>query len=247
METEIILHRGYKGKYLENSLSSFENAVRESMSFETDIRISKNGKPFMTHDEDLNRLLNSYGRVREYISSELKQMQYKEDGSHLVSFKELLHLIKKSPKNSCKIFVHIKNLWDLRPVMDSLNFDLRDRLRFFACDDITLKLVEEMKRNYRGYRVGLHITENSPYKNRRYFEKADFIWADEITNKSITPELVGLAHEAGKPIYAISPELIPESAFNSDIKGRWREFIEMNVDGICTDKSNELSKVLKNY
>ena len=78
METEIILHRGYKGKYLENSLSSFENAIREGMPFETDIIVSKDGKCFMIHDENLDRVLNAHGKVREYTSCELKSLKYKE-------------------------------------------------------------------------------------------------------------------------------------------------------------------------
>ena len=93
METEIILHRGYKGKYLENSKAAFENALKENMSFETDIRVSKDKKCFMIHDESLDRLLNNNGRVIDYTADELKKIEYKEDGSHLVSFTGLLKKI----------------------------------------------------------------------------------------------------------------------------------------------------------
>ncbi|KKK91758.1 hypothetical protein LCGC14_2709720 [marine sediment metagenome] len=41
MEEKIILHRGYKGKYPENSKISFEMALKENKDFETDIRVSK--------------------------------------------------------------------------------------------------------------------------------------------------------------------------------------------------------------
>jgi len=228
METEIILHRGYKGKYLENSLSSFENAIKENKSFETDIRVSKDKKTFMIHDESLDMLLNAKGKVIEYNSEELKRVKYLEDGSHLVPFEELLNLIKDNPTYSEKIFVHIKQLWNIKSVMeslDSLDFDLSERLRFFACDDITLGLVGTMKGHFPEYKVGLHLTENSPYKNEEHFERADFIWADEITKENITPEVVILAHSLGKPIYAISPELIPESVFNEHIERRWKELI----------------------
>jgi len=58
-------------------------------------------------------------------------------------------------------------------------------------------------------------------------------------------EKVELAHSLGKPFYAISPELIPESIFNKDVEKRWKELLEMNVDGICTDLPGRLIKFLK--
>lgn len=230
METEIILHRGYKGRYLENSFASFENAIRKDMSFETDIRVDKDGKCFLIHDEYLDRLFSSCGKIQSYTSLELKELRYKRDNSHLVSLNEFFDLIRKRKRNSGKIFIHIKQLEDIHKFFSSLNFDLASRLRFFACDDITWGLVNIIRKDYQKHKVGLHVTEDSPYKYEEYFKKVDFIWADEITKKNITPELVSLAHNSGKPIYVISPELISESVFNQNIKkmeriywngGRW--------------------------
>ncbi len=246
METEIILHRGYKGKYLENSLSSFENALKEGKSFETDIRVSSDEKAFMIHDEKLDRLLDAHGKVSEYSTEQLKKLQYLTDGSHLVPFEDFLNLARNN-QSSGKIFVHIKQLDDVHRAFNDLNCDLAEKLRFFACDDITLTLIDIIKRNYPSYMTGLHFTESYPYNEKKYFELADFIWADEITKENITSEIVNLAHSLGKPIYAISPELIPESVFNEDIERRWKELIEAEVDGICTDKPLELEKFLKNY
>ncbi len=245
METEIILHRGYKGRYLENSLPSFQNAIRKGMSFETDIRLSKDGKCFMLHDEELDRLLDGKGKIGDYTSQELNAVRYVMDGSHLVPLEKLFELIKESTRYNSKVFVHIKKLEDVFSVL-SLNFDLRDRLRLFACDNLTWKLVEAIKGKYTNYQVGLHVTEDSSYRDKEHFSRVDFIWADEITKKSITPELVNLSHSLGKPIYAISPELIPESIFNADIQARWKELVQAGVDGICTDKPCELAQFLKN-
>mgnify|MGYP001566742385 CR=1 FL=1 len=245
METEIILHRGYKGKHLENSRVAFENAIRECMSFETDIRVSKDGKCFLIHDEYLERLLGISGRVQDYNAERLRNMKYIGDSSSLVLFDELINLIKKNKENSGKIFIHIKQLNDIPYVMHSLDGNLKEKLRFFACDDITKGLVNLIRENYPGYIVGLHVAEDSPYKNEEHFKKADFIWTDEIKKKSINSRLVRLANSTEKPIYVISPELIPESVFNKDIQKRWREFVAMNVNGICTDKPIELMNFLR--
>jgi len=248
METEIILHRGYKGKYLENSLSSFENAIREGMSFETDIRVSKDKKCFMIHDDNIDRLFNGQGKVGNITSRELRKFHYKEDeGQRLCSFEELCQLAKEFNYDSL-IFIHIKELKDIEKVVEVLRkYGLQKNIRFFAVDEIEEDFRKIMRMRYPEYKMGLYLPENSKNYNKEFFMKSDFVWADEITFPWITKEKVLLAHSLGKPFYAISPELIPESIFNRNIQGRWRGLVEAGVDGICTDKPIELSKFLKNY
>lgn len=249
METEIILHRGHKGKYLENSKIAFENAIREGISFETDIRVSKDRRCFLIHDEYLDRLFNGSGKISDLNSQELKKFSYKEDSRlGLVELDDLCTLIRNFSYNNL-IFIHIKELKDIDKIVevfDKYN-NLSDIIRFFACDNITMNLADVIKENYPRYIVGLHITEDSPYKSEEHFKKADFIWADEIKKKSINSRLVRLANSSEKPIYVISPELIPESVFNKNIEKRWREFVGMNVNGICTDKPIELMNFLKKH
>lgn len=240
MENKLILHRGFKGKYLENSKISFENALKQGFDFETDVRLSKDNIPFMIHDDSLDRLFNDVGKVSEKDSTDLKQCFYKEDENEkLCSLTELCELIKNIDNKDSKIFIHIKELKDIYPVIEILEkYDFNNRIYFFSCDDITLNLIDIIKEKYPKYNGGLHYFENNSF-NKQNFKKADFVWADEINKKNITKELVELTSKLDKPIYAISPELIPESIFNSDIKKRWKEFLEINIDGICTDKPDE--------
>ena len=237
MEAKLILHRGYKGKYLENGKEGFEHALQEGKDFETDIRVSKDGQCFLIHDETLDRLLNGSGKIQELTAEQLKQFSYK-DGSKLVSLEEFCNLIENNEENSL-IFIHIKEIKDIDAVIKVLNeFDFQNRVRFFACDELTLDFVRLIKEKYSDYQVGLHFYEDSGFGEEE-FKKADFIWADEITKKNISKEKVELAHKLQKPFYAISPELIPESIFNANIEGRWKELLEVGVEGICTDKPEE--------
>ena len=96
-----------------------------------------------------------------------------------------------------------------------------------------------MREKYPEYKLGLYLPENSNNYDEEHFKEFDFVWADEITIPWITKEKIELSHFFGKPFYAISPELIPESVFNLDIKKRWRELLDANVDGICTDMPEE--------
>ena len=76
MESKLILHRGYKGKYPENSLISFENAIKEGFPTEIDIRITKDNVPVIIHDDNLDRLFNASGKISNYTLEELKDFYY---------------------------------------------------------------------------------------------------------------------------------------------------------------------------
>jgi len=251
METKkrLILHRGYKGKYLENSLLSFEQALKQGFDFETDIRVSRDGGIFLIHDDTLDRLFNCRGKIKEKNSLELKKCSFKEDQNLiLVGLEELCRLIDKIENKQSKIFIHIKELEDISKVINILDrYNLKDRIRFFACDELTLEFIKIIKEKYSGYKVGLHVPEDSPYKNKESFEKTDFIWADEITFKNINKEMIELARRFNKPVYAISLELIDIDIFDEAIKKRWKEILDLGIEGICTDKPEEFLEFLDEY
>jgi len=240
MERKIILHRGYKGKYPENSRISFEAALKENKSLETDIRVSKDGVCFMIHDDSLDRLFNGSGKIKEMTSENLSYFYYKEDKSQgLCSLKEMCDLMVENPGNSL-IFIHIKESEDIGKVVEILErYSFPERIRFFAVDEIEEEFEKIMREKYPKYKIGLYLPENTSNYSKEKFKESDFIWADEITIPWITNEKVELAHSLGKPLYAISPELIPESIFNHNIKKKWKELLRANVDGICTDLPNE--------
>jgi len=247
---KLILHRGYKFTYLENSKTSFENALREGFDFETDIRVSKDGKCYMIHDEDLGRLFNGFGKIKDKKSIDLVKYSYEDDENEkLCSLDELCELVKNSEEDGnkeSKIFIHIKEVEDIDKVVSVLdNYNFQNRVVFFACDEITKELINIIKEKYPKYKVGLHYYENNDFV-KEDFNRADFIWADEITKKNITEEIVEQFHKFGKPIYVISPELIPESIFNEDVEKRWGEFLDLEVDGVCTDKPEDFLKFIGN-
>lgn len=235
----LILHRGYKGKYPENSEIAILNAIRENLPFEIDIRLSREGTPFIIHDSSLERLTNRKGEVSSYSDRILKSLLYLEDTkSRLITLEEVCSLIRNYGFRN-RVFVHIKSPADVSSVMSVLgNYSLEDNIRFFACDELTLPLMRIIKEKYPSYKVGLHFNDNS-HINETEFKLADFIWADETYKNNITSELIKFAHFLNKPIYAISPELINESIFNKNIEKKWKELLENGIDGICTDKPLE--------
>jgi len=67
-----IAHRGFSGKYPENTMKAFEEAVRAGCDgIETDLHLTKDGIIVLCHDERLDRTTNGKGFIAEYDYKEL--------------------------------------------------------------------------------------------------------------------------------------------------------------------------------
>jgi len=72
----VTAHRGFSGKYPENTLVAFEEAVKIGADIiEFDVRSSKDGVPIIFHDETLDRATDGTGNVEDYSLSELKALK----------------------------------------------------------------------------------------------------------------------------------------------------------------------------
>jgi glycerophosphoryl diester phosphodiesterase len=68
-----IAHRGYSGKFDENTMLAFKKAIEyKADGIETDVQLSKDGIPVLIHDEILDRTTNGRGFVKDYTLNELK-------------------------------------------------------------------------------------------------------------------------------------------------------------------------------
>lgn len=68
-----IAHRGYSGKFDENTMLAFRKAIEyHADGIETDVQLSKDGIPVLIHDETLDRTTNGHGYVKDYTLDELK-------------------------------------------------------------------------------------------------------------------------------------------------------------------------------
>lgn len=73
MEILNIAHRGYSGKFDENTMLAFKKAIEyKADGIETDVQISKDGALVLIHDETLDRTTNGHGFVKDYTLDELK-------------------------------------------------------------------------------------------------------------------------------------------------------------------------------
>ncbi|WP_228041380.1 glycerophosphodiester phosphodiesterase [Planktothrix mougeotii] len=75
MDLEIIAHRGFSVMAPENTLVAFSAALQQGAnSLEFDVQVSADGIPVIFHDELLNRITGTSGKVSEKTVAELKEL-----------------------------------------------------------------------------------------------------------------------------------------------------------------------------
>ena len=107
-----LAHRGFSGKYPENTKIAFLKAIEHSDcdGFETDVHMTKDKKLVIIHDDTVDRTCsNGSGFIKDLTSKELLQMEF---GSHkgseflgekIIFLDELLQIVKDN-----KLFVNLE-------------------------------------------------------------------------------------------------------------------------------------------
>ena len=70
-----IAHRGFSGKYPENTILSFEKALELGVdAIELDVQLSRDGEVVIFHDEELLRTTGEKGLLKEYTLNDLRKL-----------------------------------------------------------------------------------------------------------------------------------------------------------------------------
>lgn len=87
-------HRGlWDTKIPENSMAAFANALRHGYGIELDIRLTKDSKLVVFHDDDLRRMCGIDKRVRELTLSELRGLTLRGTKEPIPTLAEVLALV----------------------------------------------------------------------------------------------------------------------------------------------------------
>lgn len=70
---KVMAHRGYSGKYPENTMLAFQKAVEVGCDgIELDVQLTRDGVLVIIHDERIDRTTDGTGSVKDYTYEELK-------------------------------------------------------------------------------------------------------------------------------------------------------------------------------
>ncbi|WP_256019384.1 glycerophosphodiester phosphodiesterase family protein [Corynebacterium sp. CCUG 65737] len=100
-DPKIVAHRGMSGLYPESTLRAFEEALKLDgvHGIEADVRLTRDGKLVVHHDNFINRTSTGAGRVAKMDFDELRQFNFgtKEDPQQILLLDELLDLLADYP------------------------------------------------------------------------------------------------------------------------------------------------------
>ena len=102
------LHNAKKG-IAENTLPAFAAAIAKNYGIECDLRPAAGEVPVVFHDETLQRLTTSKGRVADLDAAALKRVKPKVGGAGISTFAEMLAAVD----GAVPLLVEIKSEWDL--------------------------------------------------------------------------------------------------------------------------------------
>ncbi len=93
-KTVMYAHRGlHNDERAENSMSAFRAAVEGGYGIELDIRLSKDGKLVVFHDDTLDRVCKMTGRVIDFTGEELSRFSLNGTADGIPLFSDVLALV----------------------------------------------------------------------------------------------------------------------------------------------------------
>ena len=147
-----IAHRGLHNNkdIIENTIGSFELAIKSNFPIELDIVLSKDGEVIVFHDYDLNRLAGSNRLINNCTANELRDIKLLGTNSLIPSIDDVLHKIN----GKVPILIEIKE--SFHPYIEERLFEIiRSYKGEIAIQSFDKKSIIWFKNNAPFYKLGL--------------------------------------------------------------------------------------------
>lgn len=182
-----IAHRGLHTKDIpENSLSAFENALKNNYAIELDVQFTKDKEVVVFHDENLKRMTNDTRNIEDVNYDELKNLRLDNTNEIIPTLEEVLELVD----SKVAILIEIKDCKDYIELSEKTYEILKGYEGNYAIQSFNPFILEWYKNNasevVRGQLSGT-FTEGSESLNS--FEK--FALKNMLLNFKSKPNYIG--------------------------------------------------------
>ena len=140
-----IAHRGlFNNKdIVENSASSFENAIKNGFSIELDVRATLDNKVVVFHDDKLSRLTKTDGYISNLKYEDIKNLKLLNTEDKILTLEEALNLIN----GRVPVLIEIKNEYKVGELEKNVLKILKEYNGEFAIQSFNAFTVEWFKNN----------------------------------------------------------------------------------------------------
>lgn len=232
LQVSIIGHRGYKAKYPENTLLSFEKAIEANADYvELDVYSTSDGVLVVSHDSTTKRCGNLDISIKDHTLEEVKKVDVGQ-GQTIPTLQEVLTLCR----GKCGVQIEIKQESIATKVVDLVvkNQMIEEVLisSFKHSEIANVKRINSKILCASLEPNGLHSAFRSLILSNAKKIKADAI---HPLHNLITPDFCRKIHAIG---LIVNPWTV-------DGEENWRKMIDAGVDGIITNDPEGLYQYLK--
>jgi glycerophosphoryl diester phosphodiesterase len=224
---KIVAHRGASAYEPENTLRSFELAIKMGANcLECDVRLSADGHIVVIHDATVNRTTNGYGKVSKMTLDELRKLDAGK-GEKIPLLSEVIELCKK---NGTELFIEIKTAKIVKKLVEVIRESGYEKCYVISFLFSALRKFHEQMPQYKIGFLSHSWKVLTMWLAKRYF--ADFICprADLLTKRAVKK-----FHQAGFSIFAWTVNTLNEA----------EKISSLGVAAIGTDRPDLIRAVLK--
>ena len=178
----IYAHRGVfdNKKIVENTISAFKKALLDNFNIELDIRVTKDNKIIVFHEEKIKRLTNIDRLVRNMTYDELKNIKLLNTNDRIPLLEEVLTLVK----GNVTLLIEIKDNFSSNTLrdLDKLLLDYNGKVLLQSFNPIIIRKMAST--SLKRYHMGILLTNNYKGFKRALYEV--FIYKYFIKQKSIS-------------------------------------------------------------
>ena len=240
MQCRNYAHRGFSGKYPENTMLAFEKALEAGCEgIEFDVHLTKDGKVVIIHDERIDRTSDKTGWVKDMTYEELckADFSYKYMGEtefqKIPTLREYFELVKdKDIISNIELKTGIFEYPGIEKVVYDMicEFDLKDKVIISSFNHHSVMRMKELDPNLEcGFLSETWILDVGEYMNRYGVEAYHPIF--RMLNEEITEDLK--KHHCRINTWTVNEE--------EDIL----EMIRIGVDGIISNYPDRVGRLLK--
>lgn len=235
-------HRGFSGKYPENTMLAFRKAVEAGADgIELDVQLTKDGEVVIIHDETIDRTTDGKGYVSDYTYEELSRFDAsyiykgKTEFNKIPTLREYLEMIKDTDlvtnielKTGVKEYLGIEDkVWELIK-----EFKLEERVIISSFNHFSVMRMRELAPNLK---YGL-LSETWIIDAGKYTYDLGIACYHPI-QWNLTPEVIKEVKRYGIEI----------NTWTVNTEDRIRYMIENGIDIIIGNFPDLTKKILKEY
>lgn len=236
-----IAHRGFSGKYPENTMIAFKKAVEiGSDGIETDVHMTKDGAIVICHDEKLDRTTNGQGFIKDFTYDEIKKLDAglkfgeRFKGEAIPDIDEFLDYVKDKNilvnielKND---MIHYKNLEE-KVVEKIYEYGMKDKVILSSFNHYAMVKVKDIDSSIK---TGL-LYEAVIYKAEEY---AKMVGAD-----ALHPYFPAVMDKT--VVDNIKKQGIAINTYTVNEEKDMEKLIQLGIDGIITNYPDVLGKLVR--